>query len=269
MGRACGSRRGDHSRVPGGRGEWLGTCSSPYPAVTWGGCHPRLHRLCGLAMHHVQASTGAVCSLVKGCFLPLMKDRNSRMESTNLCVALRALVDLWIEKQRKVFGCASNTAWHGASRHPPVGAHSCTGHNTMPNITLSSVRTCSGTIPSHSLALAPAPSWQGSHPGFTRTPVSPPQPGQQPFSVPSPKHSLVPDQAGQHWGSGQVWTPQKLTLRCKGPLIHPVPSPPSQNVSVSCPHPPPAFCSLLAPLSAAFKARQPSHSPTQGCLGAR
>lgn len=42
-----------------------------------------------------------MCFLVKSCFLPLMEDRNTRMESTNLCVALWALVDLWSKKQTK------------------------------------------------------------------------------------------------------------------------------------------------------------------------
>lgn len=38
------------------------------------------------------------------------------MESTNLCVALRAMIDLWIEKQRKVL--AAPLAWHSqASTH--------------------------------------------------------------------------------------------------------------------------------------------------------
>lgn len=76
-----------------------------------------------LAMWHFQSSAGSVCSPVKVCFLPLMEDRNARMESTNLCVALWALVDLWSEKQRKVSGVP--LAQHGMAWHSQASAHQC------------------------------------------------------------------------------------------------------------------------------------------------
>lgn len=120
-----GAGEGDHSRLQGGWGEGLGTSSSHMPLspreVSPMTAPAMLLRPHSLAMWCFQPSEGSVCSPVKGCFLPLMEDRNARMESTNLCVALRALVYLWSEKQRKIL--AVPLAQHGMAQpgvHPSV-----------------------------------------------------------------------------------------------------------------------------------------------------
>ena len=68
----------------------------------WGeqGCLSGEPEPTGTGLHRPLPARGRVSLFpLKDGFLPLMEDRNARVESTNLCVAFWALVDLW-EKSR-------------------------------------------------------------------------------------------------------------------------------------------------------------------------